>query len=122
MDNKHKMIKGYRDLSQEEIDLMNKIKTHAKVLGELVKEVQAHLSKTCTYVTKETCIEDRGFATIGEGPTAWTMRQGSWSYGPDENTARWQSAQPYKWLDRAKDDLQDGFMKLTRAVAQPTTF
>ena len=26
MDNQHKLIKGYRDLSQEEIDLMNQIK------------------------------------------------------------------------------------------------
>lgn len=33
MDNQHKIIKGYRDLSQEEIDLMNK----AKTLGEEVR-------------------------------------------------------------------------------------
>ena len=26
------------------------------------------------------------------------------------------------WVSRAKDDLQDGFMKLTRSIAQPTTF
>ena len=29
MDNQHKLIKGYRDLSEQEIDLMNRIKTHA---------------------------------------------------------------------------------------------
>jgi len=41
MDNQHKQIKGYRDLSQEEIDLMNKIKALAEQVGELVKELEA---------------------------------------------------------------------------------
>jgi len=40
MDNQHKQIKGYRDLSQAEIDLMNKIKSLAEQVGELVKELQ----------------------------------------------------------------------------------
>jgi len=39
MDNQHKMIKGYRDLSQEEIDLMNKCKALAEEVGVLVEEV-----------------------------------------------------------------------------------
>lgn len=42
MDNQHKQIKGYRDLSQEEIDLMNKIKALAEQVGELVEEVTQH--------------------------------------------------------------------------------
>lgn len=41
MDNQHKQIKGYRDLTQEEIDLMNKIKALAEQVGELVKELEA---------------------------------------------------------------------------------
>ena len=36
MDNQHQKIKGYRDLSQAEIDLMNEIKTKAAEVGELV--------------------------------------------------------------------------------------
>ena len=40
MDNQHKQIKGYRDLSQEEIDLMNRVKEHAEEVGELVKVMQ----------------------------------------------------------------------------------
>jgi len=36
LDNQHKKIKGYRDLSQEEIDLMNKAKKMAEQVGELV--------------------------------------------------------------------------------------
>ena len=42
MDNQHKQIKGYRDLSQEEIDLMNKAKSLAVQVGELVEEIQAN--------------------------------------------------------------------------------
>lgn len=40
MDNQHKQIKGYRDLTQEEIDLMNKIKTLAEQVGDLVAEIE----------------------------------------------------------------------------------
>jgi hypothetical protein len=40
MDNQHKQIKGYRDLSQEEIDLMNKIKALAEEVGVLVDTLQ----------------------------------------------------------------------------------
>lgn len=35
MDNQHKKITGYRDLSQEEIDLMNEIKAEGERLGAL---------------------------------------------------------------------------------------
>lgn len=36
MDNQHKLIKGYRDLSQEEIDMMNKIKALGVELNNLI--------------------------------------------------------------------------------------
>ena len=35
MDNQHKQIKGYRDLSQSEIDQMNKAKMLAIQVGEV---------------------------------------------------------------------------------------
>lgn len=38
MDNQHTKIKGYRDLSQEEINLMNKIKEKAEELKVLIEE------------------------------------------------------------------------------------
>ena len=44
MDNQHKQIKGYRDLSQEEINLMNEIKNKGAEVGELIKK----LSKLAT--------------------------------------------------------------------------
>ena len=36
MKDQHEKIKGYRDLSQEEIDLMNKIKVLSEEVGVLV--------------------------------------------------------------------------------------
>ena len=41
MDNQHKKITGYRDLSQAEIDSMNEIKAQAVVLGALVTKLRA---------------------------------------------------------------------------------
>lgn len=39
MDNQHQKIKGYRDLTQEEIDLMNEVKAHGDKFGELLAGV-----------------------------------------------------------------------------------
>jgi hypothetical protein len=40
MENQHKKIKGYRDLSQSEIDLMNEIKAHAEKTRALLDKVK----------------------------------------------------------------------------------
>lgn len=37
MENQHQKIKGYRDLSQEEVDIMNKIKALGEAMGELIE-------------------------------------------------------------------------------------
>lgn len=54
MDNQHKQIKGYRDLSQEEIDLMNEAKSLAVQVGDLVAKIQA------------TPLTDKRWASIGQ--------------------------------------------------------
>ena len=41
MDNQHRKIKGYRELTQDEIDLMNKIKMHGVAMTALIDELQA---------------------------------------------------------------------------------
>jgi len=41
MDNQHRKISGYRELSQTEIDLMNEIKAKGVDLGELVAKMRA---------------------------------------------------------------------------------
>jgi hypothetical protein len=39
MDNQHRQIKGYRDLSQDEIDLMNQIKNVDNELHKLIDQI-----------------------------------------------------------------------------------
>ena len=39
MENQHRKIKGYRELSQSEIDAMNEIKSKGAELGELVAKL-----------------------------------------------------------------------------------
>lgn len=41
MENQHRQIKGYRELSQAEIDLMNEIKSKGAELGELIAKLRA---------------------------------------------------------------------------------
>jgi len=42
MDNQHKHIKGYRDLSQDEIDLMNEGKALAEQCGAYIEKLRLH--------------------------------------------------------------------------------
>jgi len=73
MDNQHRKIKGYRELTQEEIDQMN-----------CVKELAAEVGDLCTDLEGGT--NDRRWVAIG------------------------------------KTQLQQGFMALTRSIAQPEFF
>lgn len=41
MENQHRKITGYRELTQDEIDLMNEIKALGAQFGELVEKVNA---------------------------------------------------------------------------------
>ena len=41
MENQHRKLKGYRELSQEEIDLMNEIKAKGIELGDLVTKLRS---------------------------------------------------------------------------------
>lgn len=40
MENQHRHIKGYRELSEQEIALMNEIKQKASEVGELVEKLR----------------------------------------------------------------------------------
>lgn len=101
MDNQHKQIKGYRDLSQEEIDLMNKIKALAEQVGELVEELRASCEED--HYNASGIIED------------WDEDKELVNDYQIKNSA-------LGWVYSGKEDLQVGFMKLIRAVAKPTTF
>lgn len=98
MDNQHQHITGYRDLSAEEIELMNRIKAKAAEVGELVEALRDQLP---------------AFALEGEAVNVGgqtLMAVSDEAYETD------------RWLGMGQDHLQQGFMALTRAVARPTTF
>lgn len=54
MDNQHKQIKGYRDLSQDEIDAMNAVKAKAEEVGVLIQALEAmpHTDKRWVAIAK----------------------------------------------------------------------
>lgn len=39
MENQHRLITGYRELTQDEIDMMNRIKATAEQVGALLKDI-----------------------------------------------------------------------------------
>jgi hypothetical protein len=49
MDNQHKQIKGYRDLSQDEINLMNEVKQKASEVEALINSLGAFHSQTSNH-------------------------------------------------------------------------
>ncbi len=108
MDNQHRQIKGYRELSQAEIDLMNKIKTKGAELGELVQELEAY-----TLRQHEVSFhgEDDG-TPVGKEPSGEQLAE----------QERLLKANPHRWVSIGKTHLQQGLMALTRSVAQPTFF
>lgn len=93
MDNQHRKISGYRELTQAEIDLMNKIKALGPVIEEVCNEIEQHI--TDQYLS----------ADVGS-----------------VQAERLESADPGKWLRWGRDGMQANLMYLTRAVAQPTFF
>lgn len=99
MDNQHRLIAGYRELSPEEIALMNEIKSKAAEVGELVERLETGLvgGPALTPVT----------VPCGE--------TGVLSVSAEEYEA-------HRWIEIGKGHLQQGFMALTRAVARPAGF
>jgi hypothetical protein len=98
MENQHRIIKGYRELSAEEIALMNEVKEEGQRLADLLKKVEDHINKQ--YMAEY---------DILQGDTT-------------EELDRLNAAEPYRWLQHAVDEYKTATMKLVRAVAQPTTF
>jgi hypothetical protein len=97
IENQHRLIKGYRDLSKVEIDLINEIKAKAEEVGELVKRLERLHKAEADEVRSH--LENDEFS-------AWV---------DSINEAR-------RWSAVAKTQIQQGFMALIRAVARPTTF
>lgn len=107
MDNQHKKIKGYRELIQEEIDLMNRIKTKGEELMQLQHELVCRLNTDLE--VKTSAANESKLAPNDEAS--------------DEciELRRFKEAEPHRWAAIGKTDIQTGIMALVRAVAQPTT-
>jgi hypothetical protein len=105
MDNQHQKITGYRDLSQAEIDLMNKIKAAGAQLDQLTQEVAGHINRQRRVAT--------GDSLKHTGPELAALHV---------EMERIDAAQPARWVSIARTDFQTGLMALTRAVAQPGSF
>lgn len=101
MENQHRMITGYRDLSQADVELMNEIKAEGLRIQTLHQKVCAHYGRA-----------RRAAGKIAPEP----------GRGESDETHRLDAAEPDRWLGIAETHLQVGLMALTRAVAQPTTF
>jgi hypothetical protein len=98
MENQHRKISGYRELSQEEIDLMNEIKALGPQIETVIKKVQKlHFNQRRKIPDMA---EDQLMAEVD----------------------RLELATPERFLALAKTDMQTGLMYLTRSVAQPTLF
>lgn len=98
MDNQHKLIAGYRDLTGDEIALMNEVKAKEAEVGTLVEKLRERLP---AFKMDGEPVQVGDQTLIGVSEEA---------YETD------------RWMTIGTDHLQQGFMALTRAVARPTTF
>lgn len=64
MDNQHQHIKGYRDLSKEEIDLMNQAKDLAAQCGDLIHRLRNHVPENTAGVAPGSTLDQR-WVSIG---------------------------------------------------------
>ena len=114
MENQHRKISGYRELAQEEVDLMNRIKAKGAELLALQAELAGRLS-TDGAVKRSDAI--RSVAGKEFNGVPYTEHTGA----TDEciEFRRFAAAEPLRWASIGKTDIQTGIMALVRAVAQP---
>ena len=67
MENQHQKIKGYRDLSQEEIDAMNEVKGLAEQAGALVAKLRAQQELDQRWVSIGATDLQTGFMALTRG-------------------------------------------------------
>lgn len=100
MDNQHRKIKGYRELTQAEVDLMNRIKAKGAELLALQDELMDLIGEQLTDKQLAAASNDES----GEAEIEYN---------------RFLAAEPFRWAAIGKTDIQTGVMALVRAVAQP---
>ncbi|MGH1447884.1 MAG: DUF7681 family protein [Pseudomonadaceae bacterium] len=114
MDNQHRKVSGYRELNQDEIDLMNRIKAKGAELLQLQAELAGRLSTDLE--TKQSAAR-----RSMEGKEFNGVPYNEHTGASDEchEFRRFQAAEPLRWAAIGKTDIQTALMALVRAVAQP---
>lgn len=114
MDNQHRKIAGYRELSQAEIDLMNRIKAKGAELLKLQAELTGRLD-----TDRETKLNAARRSVDGKEYNGVPYTEHSGASDECQEFRRFMSAEPLRWAAIGKTDIQTGIMALVRAVAQP---
>lgn len=116
MQNQHQQIKGYRDLSQEEIDLINRIKEKGAELLALQVELLGRLDTEAEHKLANARRSLDGKEYEGR---PYTVYNGN----TDEchEYRRFEAAEPLRWATIGRTDIQTGIMALVRAVGQQAT-
>ena len=105
MENQHRKITGYRELTNEEIDLMNRIKAKGKELLQLQAELAGRLATDLE--CKRAAAKASKVAPEHESSDA------------SVELRRFERAEPLRWASIGRTDIQTGIMAMVRAVAQP---
>ena len=114
MENQHRKIAGYRELSQEEVDLMNRIKAKGAELLQLQAELAGRLDTELEVAGSDARRSIDGHEVNGYPATVHTGAT------PEcIEFRRFAAAEPLRWAAIGKTDIQTGIMALVRAVAQP---
>lgn len=95
MENQHRKITGYRELSEAEIALMNEIKALGAHLEHLQHRVLDHVEAQLNIASSANNFDE---------------------------VSRLGRTEPTRWAKIANTHFQEGLMALTRAVAQPTSY
>ena len=116
MQNQHQKIKGYRDLSREEIDLINRIKEKGAELLALQAELAGRLDTDNEYKLANARRSLEGKEYEGR---PYTVYNGN----TDEchEYRRFEAAEPLRWAAIGKTDIQTGIIALVRSVGQQAT-
>lgn len=93
MKDQHEKVKGYRDLSQEEIDLMNEGKALAEQCGDFIAKLRGYVPENMS------------------GPESGE----AFAFAPGGTLDQ-------RWISIGATDLQRGFMSVIRGIAKPTSF
>jgi hypothetical protein len=101
MENQHRKIAGYRELNQNEINLMNEIKTLGSQLLTVQKELMFNLQAELTKLAVDA--------------------RDSVSEESAHKLAYFKDADPLRWASIGKTDIETGVMALVRAVARPAS-